>query len=109
MFPYSPTFSDASPSAGTALVTKILSPQITGLECASPGISVDHRMFLCDSPFHSTGGDPPATPLAEGPRNCGQSAAFASAAQERRRVKERICAKVARMPRRNPQRSGYEA
>src|SRR5258708_6544006 len=106
MFPYSPTFSDASPSAGTALVTKILSPQITGLECASPGISVDHRMFLCDSPFHSTGGDPLPTPLAEGPQNCGQSPALASTTLERRRVRERICAKVPRIPRRNPQRSG---
>jgi|ERR1700691_155039 hypothetical protein len=72
MSPYRPTFSDDSPLAGTALVTKIRSPQTTGLEWPRPGIAVFQRMFLPDSTFHSMGGAPAPTPLAEGPRNWGQ-------------------------------------
>src|SRR5258706_9532774 len=81
IFPYSPTLRDASPSAGTALVTKILSPQMTGLECASPGIAVFHRIFLPDSPDHSVGGVPSPIPLAAGPRDCGPAEAERDARQ----------------------------
>src|SRR5258708_1804819 len=84
MSPYRPTFSVDSPAAGTALVTKIRSPQITGLEWPRPGISVFHKTWSPFSPSHCTGGAPLPTPLAAGPRNCGQlepeSAAAAIAA-----------------------------
>jgi hypothetical protein len=39
---------------------------------AQAGIAVFQRMFLPDSTFHSVGGAPAPTPLAEGPRNWGQ-------------------------------------
>src|ERR1022692_4581418 len=64
--PYRPTFSDDSPLAGTALVTKMRSPQTTGLEWPKPGIAAFQRTFLPDSTFHSVGGAPVPTPLAEG-------------------------------------------
>src|SRR5579872_4253190 len=72
-----------SPASGTALVTKIRSPQMIGLEWPRPGISAFQRIFLPDSPFHSIGGEPVPTPLAPSPRNCGQfeSAATAEAAK----------------------------
>src|ERR1051326_4681736 len=82
MLPYNPTLSLASPFAGTALVTKMRSPQITGLECPRPGISVFHSTCSPFSPSHSVGGAPLPIPLAPGPRNWGQleSAAVATAA-----------------------------
>jgi hypothetical protein len=50
-----------APFSATALVTKMRSPQMIGLECPRPGISVFHKMFLSDFTFHSDGGDPLAT------------------------------------------------
>jgi hypothetical protein len=38
-----------------ALVTKIVSPQTIGLECASPGIGVRHRMFSPVEGFQVSG------------------------------------------------------
>ena len=56
-----------------ALVTKIRSPQTTGLECASPGMGVRHRMFSPVLPFQRSGRCcPSATPDACGPRKDGQ-------------------------------------
>src|SRR5271166_6538784 len=43
-------------------------------------------MFLPDSPFHSMGGAPLATPLASGPRNWGQLESAAKKKKDRRRV-----------------------
>src|SRR5215207_10647443 len=43
--PYRPGLNVASGRLLMALVTKIRSPQTTGLECASPGMGVRHRMF----------------------------------------------------------------
>src|ERR1035441_2538160 len=80
MSPYRPTFNDDSPLAGTALVTKMRSPQTTGLEWPRPGIAVSQRMFLPDATFHSVGGAPLPRPPADGPRNWGQFAPVASAA-----------------------------
>jgi hypothetical protein len=56
---------------GTAVVTMILSSQITGVEWPLPGISLFHFRFL-DSP-NSTGGLPfRAAPVNNGPRHWGQ-------------------------------------
>src|ERR1041385_1818708 len=90
MSPYRPTFSEGSPLSGTALVMNTRSPQTIGLEWPSPGISVFQRMFFPDSPFHSTGGDPAPAPLADGPRNCGQSESDAKAAKANRSLVERF-------------------
>jgi len=84
MSPYRPTFSEDSPLAGTALVRKMRSPHTTGLEWPKPGIAVFQRMFLPDSTFHSVGGEPAPTPLAEGPRNWGQFVSVAPAARAAR-------------------------
>jgi hypothetical protein len=81
MSPYRPTFNDDSPLAGTALARRMRSPQTTGLEWPRPGMAVFQRMFLPDSTFHSVGGAPTPTPLAEGPRNWGQLRSLASAAK----------------------------
>ena len=57
-----------------ALVTKIVSPQTIGLECASPGIGVRHRMFSPVAGFHVSGRFCLSlTPDASRPRNDGQS------------------------------------
>src|SRR5882724_5139974 len=56
-----------------AVVTKTLSPQTTGHECASPGIGVFQRMFVPLVASQVVGvGLPSATPEAFGPRNDGQ-------------------------------------
>jgi hypothetical protein len=72
---------------GTALSTKMRSPQTTGVELPLPGIATFQRTFLVS--LHSTGGAAVgATPVMSGPRHCGQklsalpSAALAAAAND---------------------------
>src|SRR5437868_12103383 len=49
------------------------SPQTTGQECPRPGIGVFQRTFLPAGTSQVVGGNwPSATPVAPGPRNCGQ-------------------------------------
>ena len=56
-----------------ALVTKMRSPQTTGLECARPGIGVRQRMPSFEVAFHVSGRSCPfAIPVAFGPRKDGQ-------------------------------------
>src|SRR5271169_1771077 len=54
-----------------------LSPQTTGLECASPGIAVFQRTFSFFVASHLVGAVPSATPEPLGQRNVGQLAANA--------------------------------
>ena len=66
---------------GTADSTNIRSPQITGEDDPRPGISTFQRTFFVS--LHSVGGLADLeTPLAYGPRHCGQkrSAAVAPSA-----------------------------
>src|ERR1043165_4445539 len=71
--PYRPGRKVAFGSLLTALVTNILSPQTTGLECASPGIGVRHRMFSPVLTSHLSGRFCfSTTPEACVPRNEGQ-------------------------------------
>src|SRR5688500_7825691 len=57
----------------TAVVTKILLPQTTGLEWARPGIASFQRTFCAAVASHFTGWPGlSTTPVASGPRNCGQ-------------------------------------
>src|SRR5215207_1346065 len=77
--PYRPGRKEASGSLLTELVTKILSPQTTGLECARPGIGVRQRTFSPFAPSQRSGRFcPSATPAACRPRNAGQLPATAS-------------------------------
>jgi hypothetical protein len=63
-----------------AEVRKIVSPQTTGLEWASPGIGVRHTMCSPFEPSHLSGSRcPSATPDACGPRNDGQLPAAGAA------------------------------
>src|SRR5262249_3065077 len=55
---------------GTAVVRKIRSPQITGVEKPRPGIAIFHLMFFVS--LNSTGAAVRAIPLKKGPRHCGQ-------------------------------------
>jgi hypothetical protein len=56
---------------GTADSTNIRSPQITGDDEPRPGISTFQRMFFVS--LHSVGGVADLeTPVAKGPRHCGQ-------------------------------------
>src|SRR5580658_663476 len=76
------------------------SPHTTGLECPKPGIAVFQRMFLPDSTFHSIGGAPAPTPLADGPRNWGQFASVASAAKAAMasgKASEKVSKQIARI------------
>ena len=57
---------------GIAVVTKIRSPQIAGVEKPRPGISVFHLMLLVS--LQTVGASPRAMPLKNGPRHCGQCA-----------------------------------
>jgi hypothetical protein len=57
---------------GTAVVKKIRSPQITGVENPLPGIAIFHFTFFA-SP-NSVGATVRAIPLRNGPRHCGQCA-----------------------------------
>src|SRR5262245_30682269 len=62
----------------TAVETKTRSPQTMGLDTATPGIGVFHRMFSPVVVFHLTGvGWPSATPAAFAPRKEGQFCAWA--------------------------------
>src|SRR5687767_452657 len=71
--PESPKLVSSLPVLETAVLTKILLPQTTGLECASPGIFVFHRTLSDFEASHVTGfGEPSTTPVAPGPRNCDQ-------------------------------------
>src|SRR5262245_34797296 len=70
---------DFSPfsTAGTALSTNTLSPQITGVPDPRPGSSTFQRTFFVS--LHSTGGSAVfETPVAYGPRHCGQNLSFLS-------------------------------
>src|SRR5262245_53371091 len=64
------------PALGSLLMaveTKTRSPQTMGLDTATPGIGVFHRMFSPVVVFHLTGvGWPSATPAAFAPRKEGQ-------------------------------------
>src|SRR5207245_3568544 len=63
---------------GTADSTKIRSPQTTGDEDPRPGMSTFQRMFFVS--LHSVGGFANReTPLAYGPRHCGQNRSAAAA------------------------------
>ena len=55
---------------GTAVVRKIWSPQMMGVEWPRPGMGVFQARFLVS--LHSTGASPRAMPLFEGPRQRGQ-------------------------------------
>src|SRR6266536_6622588 len=65
----------------TAVETKTRSPQTIGLETATPGTGVFHRMFSPVAAFHlmAVGSFPSATPDAAGPRNDGQFCADTTA------------------------------
>jgi hypothetical protein len=78
----------ASPArpAGTADSTNTRSPQTMGEADPRPGISTFQRTFFVS--LHSVGGSPYfETPVAYGPRHCGQkrSAAGSAASIETRR------------------------
>ena len=78
--------SPPGPGSGTALVTKMRSPQTTGLEWPRPGIGVFQATFVPAATSQVSGGWPAAsTPLASGPRNEGQrwASAAAGTAEER--------------------------
>src|SRR5438876_7158326 len=65
-----------------AVVTKTRSPQMTGDECARPGIGVFQRMFLLAGTSQETGGlRPSPRPVAPGPRKEGQLPSVAAAAR----------------------------
>ncbi len=67
-----------SPALLTALTTKILSPQTTGLAFEMPGIGVFQRTFFPASTFHSlTAPWPSPLPAALAPRNAGHGMAAA--------------------------------
>src|SRR5215204_3309516 len=58
-------------AAGTAVRTNTLSFQMTGVPDPRPGISIFQRMFFVS--LHSSGGSAVReTPVAYGPRHCGQ-------------------------------------
>src|SRR5262245_30261543 len=64
----------AAPSTptGMAVSTNTRSPQTIGDELPRPGISTFHLMFLVS--LHSSGGLAVfETPVADGPRHCGQN------------------------------------
>src|SRR4030095_14915258 len=59
-------------TAGTAERTNTLSPQMTGVPDPRPGISTFQRTFFVS--LHSRGGSAVLeTPVAYGPRHCGQN------------------------------------
>ena len=65
-------------SVGTAVVTKIVSPQITGVELPFPGMLIRH--LTCSLSEKCKGASPSATPLLCGPRHwCHESLVDASA------------------------------
>src|SRR5262249_39362558 len=68
------------PPVGTAVVRKILSPQMMGEENPRPGTRTRHATFLL-SP-HSRGASPRAIPLLLGPRQRGQSSSAAIRADD---------------------------
>ena len=75
----------AAPSTvvGTAVVTKTRSPQTTGVAEPRPGISTFQRMFFPSA--HSRGGVAVLdTPVACGPRHCGQKRSAAAGRPGRR-------------------------
>src|SRR6185369_4469533 len=63
----------------TAVTTNTLLPQTTGLACERPGIAVFQRTF-CEVAASNFAGfaRPSVTPVAPGPRNCGQFCACAT-------------------------------
>src|SRR6185436_19108367 len=74
----------AAPSrpTGTADRTNIRSPQITGDDDPRPGTSTFQRMFLVS--LHSVGGLAAfETPVAKGPRHCGQNRSAAGSGAPR--------------------------
>src|SRR6185436_21086783 len=72
--PYSPGLNVAFGLLLIALVTKIVSPDTIGLECARPGTVVFQKMFSPFAGFHVSGRFCfSLTPDASRPRNDGQS------------------------------------
>src|ERR1700730_16952562 len=71
------------PAAGsllTAVDTNTRSPQMIGLDTATPGTGVFQRTFSPVAAFHFTAvGVPSETPEADGPRNDGQFCADSDA------------------------------
>src|ERR1041385_3692415 len=64
-------FSSTGFGTRTAVRAKTRSPHTTGVEDAEPGTATFHFTFLVS--LHSSGGSASgATPLASGPRHCGQ-------------------------------------
>lgn len=62
---YGPVLNVAAPRLLMALVTNSRLPQMIGLECASPGMLVRHRMFSRVPRFQRSGNCwPSAIPLA---------------------------------------------
>src|SRR5688572_22748188 len=64
---------------GTAVVTKMRSPQMTGLEWPRPSMATFHATF--DVSLHFVGAVPVATPVCAGPRQCGHQAAVGAVAR----------------------------
>src|SRR6185295_1813673 len=61
----------------TAVVTKMRSPQIIGLEWPRPGMGVFHKMLIDFSTSQAVGGLLPSpTPAPFGPRKDGQFCAY---------------------------------
>src|ERR1044072_7120327 len=76
---------------GTAVTTNTLFPQTTGLACDRPGIGVFQRTFCEVAASNLTGlAAPSVTPVAPGPRNCGQFCAFAVVSPTNKRVEDKI-------------------
>src|SRR5712691_13571814 len=82
--PYRPRLKDASARLLTAVVTNTWSAQTMGLECASPGMRVFHRIWVPCAESQLMGRFCfSATPEAEGPRNEGQFCAAAANATKK--------------------------
>src|SRR2546426_5748301 len=67
-----PTFKSAFAPTRTVVATKIRSPHTIGDAWPRPGMGVCQRIFSPVSTFHVVGAGSSDTPLACGPRNCGQ-------------------------------------
>src|SRR6187397_1790561 len=74
MSPYSSIRRPASALPLIAVVMQRRLPQMTGLECPSPGTAADHRTFFFAGTSHVVAvGNPSAIPAPRMPRNDGQS------------------------------------
>src|SRR4026208_1283703 len=75
-------------SLETAEVTKMRSPQTTGLECPRPGIAVLHAIFRLAATSHEAGAprEVSSTPVAPGPRKDGEFCPWAEARNRKPRA-----------------------